>query len=218
MGKGEIQSHISGGKYSVQLTLSGRDRITAKIAQIDEQISALETKIAGMEEGIEKSIAQLQLTALQKRKTYYESNMPSDPTRNAWCADLTEDLSGIVGTVEVPGERGTVNIRPGYDDAAAFSAARDGQLQPVIASSPSAAFFNQSLLPGWQKWKPTYRYGTIVADSINFDSNTCSLCLDSSFSSQFNLDINQGQGFSECAAAAPGGFDQFCVDNPAHPT
>ena len=218
MGKGEIQSHTAGGEYSVKLIFSGRDRVTAKIAQLDAQIIALETRIAGMEEGIEKSIAQLQLTALQKRKTYYESNMPSDPTIGAWCVDLTEDLSGVVGTVEVPGERGTVNIRPGFDDAAAFNEDRDGQLQPVIASSPSAAFFNQALLPGWQKWKPTYRYGTIVADSIDFDLNTCSVCLDSSYSSQFNLDINQGQGFSECAATAPSGFNQFCIDNPAHPT
>ena len=218
MGKGTIISHIGSGEYSVQLTLSGRNRVEAKIAQLESQITALQTRIAAMEDGIEKSIVELQLTALQKRKTYYENNMPSDPTISAWCADLTEDLSGIVATVEVPGERGAVNIRPGYDGGAAFSAARDGQLQPVIASGSAAAFFNQALLPGWQKFYPTYRYGTIVADSIDFDADTCSVCLDPSYSSQANLDINQNQGFSECETNIQSGFSAFCASNPAHPT
>jgi hypothetical protein len=55
-------------------------------------------------------------------------------TISAWCADYTEDLTGTVATMEVPGEvnpliGGGINIRPGYFDDAAWSA----DLWPVTA-------------------------------------------------------------------------------------
>lgn len=218
MGKGEIQSELGQGRYSVKIILHGRTRVNARIAEYESKITALETEIAAMEEGVEKSIKQLQLTALQKAKSYLETKMPADDTITAWCTDLTTGLTGNVGTIEVPGERQSVNIQPGYNGNAAYVSSRDGQLQPVIATSAFAAFFNKALLPGWQKWKPTFRYGIIIADSIDYDANTCDVCLYPAYSSQQNLDINRNQGFSECSASAPSGFTQFCADNPTHPT
>jgi len=43
------------------------------------------------------------------------------------------------------------------------------------------------MLPGWQKWKPTYRYGAITA----LDGDTADVSLDSALSSQQGLNVNQ---------------------------
>jgi len=219
MGKGTIISETGAGGYSVSLVYAGRPRVTALVAELDTKIAALQTIIDGLDAGLEKDIAQLRLQSYTKRKEYYEGKMPDDLTVAAWCTDLTTGLTGSVGTIEVPGERHDgVAIQPGYDGNAVYDETRDGQLLPAVATSAAAAYFNRALLPGWQRWKPTFRYGTIIADSIDFDADTCDVCLDPAYSSQQNLDINQNQGFSECSATPPSGFTQFCVDNPAHPT
>ena len=172
-----------------------------------------------MDVGLAKDIALLRLASLEKQVVFFQTKMPADLTVSIYCADLTEGLTGDIATIEVPGERHDgVNIRPGFTDSAIFDGETDGQLLPAIATSAAAAYFNRAILPGWQKWKPTYRYGKIVADSIDFDADTCDVCLDPAYSSQQNLDINQNQGFSECASTPPAGFTQFCVDNPAHDT
>jgi hypothetical protein len=219
MGKGLITSETGSGKYTVDLVYAGRSRVNGWISDLTAKISALETAIAAMDEGLEKTIAQLRVQSFTKKKQYYETKMPADRSQTLWCADLTEGLTGDVGTIEVPGERHAgVNIQPGYDDNAIYDPARDGQLLPAIATSADAAYFNRALLPGWQKHQPTFRYGTIVADSIDFDNDTCDVCLDPSYSSQQNLDVNQDQGFSECETTIQSGFSAFCDSNPAHPT
>ena len=104
-----------------------------------------------MPDGVEKNLATLKLRSFQLRKSYLIGNTPSDPIVNAWCADLTEDLSGEIGTIEVPGERGTVLIQPGYGGNAVYDSSRDGQLQPLIACPAAQVFYNLAMLPGWQK-------------------------------------------------------------------
>jgi len=218
MGKGEIASEIGSGKYSVIIRYAGRARVNQWIADIDVKISALQAAVEDME-GLEKTIGELRIKALQNKKAYLQTKMPADFTAPAWCADLTEGLTGEVGTIEIPGERSDgINIYPGYGEAAAYDAERDGQLLPAVATSAAAAYFNRAIMPGWQKYKPTYRYGTIVADSLDFENETCSVCLDPAYSSQQNLDINQNQGYSQCEVTGPSGFTQFCNDNPGHPT
>jgi hypothetical protein len=136
-----------------------------------------------------RRLATLEAAGYRKRKEYIEGHQGSDPTVSAWCADLTEDLSGLVGTIEVPGERaGGVNIYPGYGGAAAFDAAADGQIQGALAGTPAGTFYNLALLPGWQKWRPTYRYATITA----LDGDHCDVTLEAAASSQQALDVNQG--------------------------
>jgi len=61
------------------------------------------------------------------------------------------------------------------------------QLQPTQSSGPSAVFYNKALLPGYQKWFPTFRIGTITA----IDGDLCNVSLDDATSSQQKLDINQ---------------------------
>jgi len=134
-------------------------------------------------------IKQLEKKSLEKRLEYIEDNFPDDETLSAWCADLTEDLSGNIGTIEVPGERGVVLIQPGHEDNAAYDVSRDGQLQPLIAANPYQTFYNLAMFPGWQKWKPTFRFGTIT--SIDSENDKADVTLDNANSSQQNLGINQ---------------------------
>jgi hypothetical protein len=152
--------------------------------------------------------------------------MPDDFQKNIWCVDYTTGLTGEVGTIEIPAEikypistQAVILIQPGYEGAAEYDADRDKEIIPQQAMAPVQAFFNRAVLPGVQKWLPRFRVGTIIADSINFSENTCSVCLDPTYSSRQNLDVNQDQGFNDCVEnPPPSGFTQFCVDNPTHPT
>jgi hypothetical protein len=108
-------------------------------------------------------------------------------TRDAWCADLTEDAApgSVVGTVDIPGESSLILIAPGCRAAEAS----DGRLTSREIMSPAQAFFNAAILPGWQKFQPTYRWGTITA--LDFEANTANVSLFPSVSSAQNLGVNQ---------------------------
>lgn len=188
MGKGAIISGGDDGLYSIKLNLN-KDRVETLFGIIDNQIAALSAKLAGMEEGKEKEVVKLKQSSYEKKKEYLQNNQPEDPTVPAWCADLTEDVSGNVGTIEVPGERGIVQIQPGYENNAVYNQTRDGQLQPAVAGTPASVFYNLAMLPGWQKWMPTHRHGII--SNIDTDNNTCDVTLDKVKSSQQSLKINQ---------------------------
>lgn len=103
----------------------------------------------------------------------------------AWCADLTEDASGEVATIEIPGENALVLISPA---APAFNPA-NGLMTAREIQSPAQVFWNAAVLPGWQKWKPTYRKGIITA--VDTSANTANVALDAAYSSAKGLAINQ---------------------------
>lgn len=175
MGRATIISGGPGGEYQITLNLH-RERIDSALAILAIKLTALETLIAGLDDGPEKSAAYLQKVAGDKRVEYLNNYAPADPVVSAWCADLTEDLVGEVGTIEVPGERAGVPvlIYPGYEGGAAYDSSRDGQLQPGVAATPAALFYNLAIMPGWQKWRPTYRLGAITAKT----AASCSIELD----------------------------------------
>jgi len=141
------------------------------------------------------SIAQISWTSAAKRKQYLEDNMPNDETISAWCADLTEDLTGEVGTVEIPGETAFVQIQPGYEANAVYNIPRDGQLLPTVIASAAQSFYNLAMMPGWQRWMPLFRYGTITA----IDGDTASVDVEGITSSQQALEINQTDSLSDVA-------------------
>ena len=190
MGKGEIISGGDSGLYQVRLkyyraTLEERlDQLDLKIIEQEERI--VELLIAEESDLDELGRARLQLAALEQEKELYES-LPEDPEIEAWCADLTEDLSGTVGTIEIGGqlETGKVLIRPGHDGRADFDAGRDGQLMHVMAMSPAQAMLNFILMPGWQRWMPTYRAGSIT----EIEDDTCSVSIDTVLSCHQGLDV-----------------------------
>ena len=224
MGKGEILENLGDGKYKVKLIFSGRDRLAAKIAILDAQIAAVQDRIDVEEDPLQLQILTMQKRALEKNKQYLQNNFPDDPEVDIWCTELVDDLSvGLtVGTIEIPGERQTVNLRPAFDDLAAWDGVRDGQLEPAIAGTPYSSLFNQMLFPAWQKWLPTYRLATIK--DIDHASSTCSIQLLPARSSQQNLNVNQGAAVEIGKAgteyllsdAEVPGWNQFKVDYPAH--
>jgi len=108
----------------------------------------------------------------------------------AWCADLTEDATGEVATIEIPGENALVLVAP----TAPAPGPSDGLLTAREVQSPEQVFWNAAVLPGWQKWKPTYRRGTITA--IDYDADTASVTLFEDVSSARNLPINQSSNLT----------------------
>ncbi|MFZ3044267.1 MAG: hypothetical protein WA151_00005, partial [Desulfatirhabdiaceae bacterium] len=171
--------------------------VNAKAAEIDAKKDEIEIG-KGKKRGKEADVAKVQvlidgkrlyIAGLEKRKQVLES-LPDDPIVSAWCADLTENLSGEVATIEPYGEYNDERtlIRPGYDNRHIYNADRDGQLQFVKAMTVAQAFYNLAMLPGWQRWMPTYRIGEITA--IDHEANTCNLTLETVRSSQQRLLIS----------------------------
>lgn len=191
MGKGLIISGGTNGLYQVTSVYEKQayvDALNALYARSNELIDAINATE-------EKSLLKLQLLSVEKRISYLEDNMPEDETLSAYCADLTEGLTGDVGLIEVPGESVSFNIQPGYFGYEEYESIRDGQLVPTIIQTPAQAFYNAALLPGWQKWMPTFRYGVIT--SITGD--ICDIDLEASVSTQQALKINQTPTLSSVA-------------------
>ncbi len=140
---------------------------------------------------------------LAKRKRDLESAVVTG-TKQAWCVDLTEDATGYVATIEIPGEDQAVLIAPGGRQPVLT---RDGILTAREVMSPEQVFLAAALLPGVQKFKPTYRKGTITY--VDADANIANVLLDKANSSAASLDINQTPTlngvpvrYMECDAAA----------------
>lgn len=108
-------------------------------------------------------------------------------TRDAWCTDLTEGgvADSYVATVDIPGESSLILLAPGCRPWAAG----DGLLTAREIMSPEQAFLNAAILPGWQKFKPTYRWGTITG--IDYDADTADVSLFDQKSSAQRLSVNQ---------------------------
>lgn len=112
-----------------------------------------------------------------------------EEVRSAWCADLTEDATGQVATIDVPGESKAILIAP----SAPVPAAKDGQLVAREVQAAAQVFWNAAVLPGWQRHMPTSRFGVITA--MNPD-DTADVDLDEAKSSatggkSSGLDINK---------------------------
>ena len=122
--------------------------------------------------------------SLQKEQARLTTAM-EDESMAAWCADLTENLAtgATVGTAEINGEGDQIIILPGGATTNAL-----GKLQHAGVSTGAAVFYNKALLPCWQKWKPTYRVGTIT--ELDKEADTASVTLDVAVGEQ-GLDINQ---------------------------
>ena len=185
MGKGSIISGGEDGQYQIKVLFD----IAAKeleIQRIEAMIASLNTKLLTTFEQKARSLIDLEIVSYQKRLSVINA-IPDDKTVSAWCADFTENLTGEIGTIEVPGEIGTVNIHPGFDGKSAYVAADHGLHHATASLPPSGTFYNLAMLPGWQKWKPTFRYAVI--DSL--DAGLANITFENTTSSQQGLNINQ---------------------------
>ncbi len=125
------------------------------------------------------------------RVTFWTNMVPKE-TRQAWCASLTEDkpTGSLVGTLDIKGESDLIVIAP---EARGWQPS-DGVLTAREMMSPEQAFWNAAALPGWQKFKPTYRWGTVA--SINHSENHMNVDLGEARSSAQRLDINQASSLA----------------------
>ncbi|HBK37971.1 MAG TPA: hypothetical protein DDZ35_14755 [Halomonas sp.] len=199
----QLDAKIQAAQQAVDLAVTEQN---AAIEQWQQEVAEEGSSTINLAEAAEKVMAAAgERDALRAEKRSKELRITADqalvarinalpPLRQmqAWCADYTDDLSGEVATVEVPGEIGDVIIKPGFEDANQWSATADGAMQPALASTPAATFYNLAMLPGWQKWRPTYRTATITS----IDGDTCSITLDAATSSQRGLSVNARSSYS----------------------
>lgn len=128
-------------------------------------------------------------TLIKDRQAYESAQVEEE--KDVWCVDLTENASGMVATAEVPGEPNKVLIAPGGREPTND----DGRLLSRELMTGPQAFFNAAILPGWQKFKPDYRTGTIT--SVNRTAHTAGVQLDDLRSSAAGLGVNQAELLSD---------------------
>lgn len=137
------------------------------------------------------ALFKLDRTTTLGRIAYWNQFQPVSQ-RPAWCADLTESIApdSIVATCEIPGDTNLVLVAP---SGRAWSPA-DGYIQGREVCSPAQSFFNAAIFPGWQKFKPTYRWGTATA--IDYEADTMDVDLEPATSSAQGLSVNQSSSLS----------------------
>lgn len=134
-----------------------------------------------------------QLSALKferanwRRKATQFNTMQTKVQRQAWCVDFTEDIPALAysATCDIPGDPNLVLLAPG---GRAWQAS-DGEFRARELLSPAQAFVNTAIFPGWQKWKPTYRWGTITA--IDTAADRLNVALFDQKSDAQRLSVNQ---------------------------
>lgn len=112
-------------------------------------------------------------------------------TRQAWCADFTEDAAGRVATLEIPGDSALILIAP---RGRVWIGVVDGELKARELMSPEQAYFNAAILPGWQIDRPMYRWGTLT--DIDWDGNTGKVTMGAALSSAQRLNVNRESSLS----------------------
>lgn len=158
-------------------------------SDITAKQQALYTKVAAYASAIHaRAVLKAELIAMKKEKEYLDGVLTVVQVEDVWCADLTEDLApgAPVGIIEVNGEGddedNEIIIMPG-------GKAGLGKLSPAGEGSAAGLAYNMAIFPWWQKWKPTYRIGTITAITKSGSSAgsgasvRCNLTLDVSVSS-----------------------------------
>lgn len=150
--------------------------------------SALSLHLALVAQGAPNRILLAQLKVIRaeaaRNVTAFQQLRTLD-VRQAWCADFTENGGGYVGTIEIPGEPSLVLVAPG---ARVPVLEIDGTLLAREVMSPEQAYFNAAILPGWQRFLPTYRWGTLTG--IDWDADTGDVTLGAANSSAQRLDTN----------------------------
>lgn len=193
MGKAEILSEIGKGRYTIRVVVDHSD--TEMIIEIYQRALENVEKMIADEEAKEKPSEHL-IKHFESRRLNltieiyrYQSMIDETIILNAWCADMTENLTGIVGTIEPATElKNGINIQPGENDNHIYNERRDGILKPFVCLDLYQSMLNYMLIPGIQKHRPTYRYGTI--SNIEKDNDTCDINIDETKSIIQNIDVN----------------------------
>lgn len=149
-------------------------------SQKGEELAKVKARLASIE--FRLTAAATQLARIEAVRPKYQ--------KTVWCATHTTNATGEVATIEVPGEPDWIVMAP----AGRKPTVADGFLLNRTAMSPEQAFFNYAILPGWQRFTPTYRFGTIY--DIDKTTNTCSVMLWPAASSAQRLPVNKKSVFT----------------------
>lgn len=152
-------------------------------------VTAAQAVLTGAQFELDRVESQLEALVIRKSavedRITYLNGLNLQQTVDTWCVDYTLEASGEVATIEIPGEPAKILVAPG----ASPPTVADGTVlaRPVMDSKE--LYYNLAILPGWQKFKPTYRVGELV--SIDYATETGSVVLDVAQSTAQNLNINQ---------------------------
>jgi hypothetical protein len=207
VGKAVIISEAGDGQYTISTSF---DTTAAEVtlAKLQAILAGVQAEIDGGADDVRLILLNARKTALNKQITRISRAAGMTREMSAWCADLTTGLTGEVGTIEIGTEAANgVNIKPGYGGGQAYSPAGDGIETPFLTLPVSTAIMNFAVLPGIQKWRPTYRYG--IVSNIDKVADTATVTVSACHSSIQNLDINQASVLNDvpveymaCNAAA----------------
>ena len=186
---------MQAAKAALADAIAGHNAVPSTVtAEELQKVQKAHIEALGAHKAAASALAKLRLekTSLEKEKARLQAIPEKVRHTGAWCVDYTLDLAAgqEVGTLEINGEDDRILIVPGGKPHTAAM----GKLQPVYGAPDSAAAWNWAMLPGWQKWKPTYRIGTIA--SIDYEMNTCQVSLDEAKSAAQGLSINQSPTLS----------------------
>ena len=169
----------------------GREEIRKQVVEA--------TKALG-EAGKARAVAKFTVDSLSlefeelERKIGQLEDIPESESKQLWCADLTDDLTSgtVVGTIEVPGEyggpqSGEAVIRPGFDHEHLWNQQRDGWITPCQAQTAAATYYNLAMLPGWQVFRPGFRFARVLA--VNGDGTLKVALISPNLSSQQSIDV-----------------------------
>lgn len=186
----QAETTVNDVSLSLSAALSALDDAIVEYVETGEKdkVTSVTDQAANLSAQYEK--AKISATRLKYERISLQSRLNSmqgldtEETESVWCVDLTEDASGEVATIELNGE-GTTLIAAGGESPGDS----DGVMTARGVQDPNQVFFNAAILPGWQKYMPTFRAGTI--SSIDYEEDTCTVTLDTARSSAQSLPINQ---------------------------
>jgi hypothetical protein len=169
------ENALSAAKAEMNAAMNSSEPDMARVRRLVYAVNSATMKLSAVSADVGR--VELRIAALEKEKEALDKDVPSEKTTSAWCADLTDDLSGEVGTIELgrSEDADVLIIKPGYSDAS-YSESEDGSMTAVMGMSPAAAVYNYAALPGAAKWKPRYRLGT--ASNIDKAADTMTVTLD----------------------------------------
>ncbi|MCK9362151.1 MAG: transglutaminase-like cysteine peptidase [Syntrophales bacterium] len=176
--------------------------ISARKAVLDKQ-RILTTKRGDL------STLNYERASLIRDQTLIAVAMATEIRTGVWCTDLTEDLAvgTTVGTMEMNGVDDQIILAAGGSVSKSV-----GLLQHAGVSTPSAVFLNKVLLPCWQKWKPTYRVGTIL--TIDSALDQCDVAIAQQYSEEQGLPINQAGIECVITKDAVLGWEDYINEDP----
>lgn len=190
------------GQYVIAQDQTGQAQVLLTPGRDDSKKAVKEASKALNDAQTARTLAQFAVDSLSlefqelERKIRELDAIAKRQIGQLWCADLTEDLpaGAVVGTMEIPGELGlpasgigAAVIRPAFDHTHLWNFQRDGWLTPCQAQTPAATFYNLAMMPGWQVFRPTFRFARVL--KINDDGSLKIGLIAPNVSSQQAIDV-----------------------------